>query len=148
MKEYKMIRILVCLGFLTIISCNRQTSSVESKRDETFIDYRNTDNPGICGKWSLCSGSENGFSMQYNICPIVIFKYDGTGTVSNPSLEIENFVWKLKEGNLSILYTTKSTSYTFPDTVYQASFCKPSEEEDLLIIKSKHDYELYLSRNN
>jgi hypothetical protein len=148
MKDYEMKRVLIFLCVLTIISCNRQKSSLESKGNETLIDLRNTDNPSICGKWSLCSSYENGFSMQYNVCPIVIFKYDGTGTVSNPSLETENFVWKLKEGFLSILYTTKSTSYTFPDTVYQASISNPSENEDLLIIKSKHDYELYLSKKN
>lgn len=131
---------------LMLASCNQRTSL---HVDIPTASLRRTDiydNPVIVGSWTMCASLVNGAMTQYNVCPTVVFKSNGTGYVGNGYSSDENFKWKLQNGHLDILYGTTTSNKTFSDTFYTAVVKVESNRMNLTINQSKKDNSFYLSR--
>ena len=137
----KMNQLFVSFSILAFISCNSNTPDQNKAVNTTPIDLRITDNMDILGNWSMCSTSSNGSMIQYNVCPTVAFRFDGTGSANT-----ENFSWSFKKGNLNILYANKDSNITFPDTTYFGTINKQDNIMNLTIQQLKGDSKYYLSK--
>jgi hypothetical protein len=137
--------LFILFYILTIISCNQETLKNNKKLDTTLIDLRITDDMNILGNWTMCSEYGNGSMIQYNVCPIISFTFDGTGSVSKSSIITDNFKWKFNNRVLTI-YDNKDTNSTFPDNAYFAIITKQKNNLDLVIQQQKNDYSFHLSK--
>jgi len=131
---------------LLLFSCNQKKSTNDKDLPKFFKDIYVTDNTEIIGSWAMCSASGNGMMTQYNVCPKVSFLINGEGYVENSANLSERFSWTLKKGVLNILYDTKTTNSTFPDTNYNAIINKQKQQMNLVISQPKKDNVFYLSK--
>lgn len=137
---------LATMLILLLTTCNEE---IPANQEEPTLLQRTTDitdNTVIVGSWTMCSSSENGMMIQYNVCPIVIFKSDGTGSVGNEYASREGFKWKFQKGHLDISYGAATSNKTFSDTSYIAGLKIKNNGADLTIRQSQKDCSFYLSR--
>jgi len=136
------------LTLLLLISCNQLNPGDDKKIEKTQFKINISDNLDIYGKWSMCSTFGNGVMTQFNVCPLVYFNSNGSGTVSKNSSTTEKFNWTLKKGILTIKNTIKFPNTTFSDSIYFASINKQNKNVDIVIHQLKNDYSYFLSRQN
>ncbi len=127
---------------LVIISCNAEPQNKTNQ--QPLNDPTISTNKNIFGTWSMCASYGKETMVQYNTCPIIIFKKTGTGVVERNSIILENFTWTLKELHLKILCNSISAGCTFPDTNYYADFNKRIDGVDLILRHNGQSY--YLSK--
>jgi hypothetical protein len=132
-----------------IYSCreNNKPRDIDSKLADAITnsvaDYSN-----ILGQWSMCVESCVGQAVQYNVCPIITFNSNGSGTKITSSNKTENFTWVLRNKLLEITYVTETSYKTFPDTNYIVTFKEGSENNELEIRQEQKDCSFYLSRRH
>lgn len=131
---------------LMLASCNEGASlhvdvpSASLRRTDIY------DNPVIVGSWTMCASLVNGTMIQYNVCPTVVFKSDGTGYIGNDYASDESFNWKLQKGHLSIIHEATTLHKTFSDTLYTVVIKPEGNRMNLTINQSQKDNSFYLSR--
>ncbi len=141
MKAFSIVFLILLLA-----SCKQRTSlhvdipSASLRRTDIY------DNPVIVGSWTMCTTLANGIMTQYNICPKVVFKSDGTGYVGNDYSSNESFKWKSQNGHLDIVYGAATSNKTFPDTFYTAVMKPETITMNLTINQSKKGNSYYLSK--
>lgn len=135
------------LSIFIIYSCreNNKPRDIDTKLANTIInsvaDYSN-----ILGQWRMCTESCGGQMTQYNVCPIITFNSNGSGTRITSGNETENFTWILRNKSLEFTYVTGTSYKTFPDTNYIVTFKEGSENNELEIRQEKKNCSFYLGR--
>lgn len=117
MKNYKtiLIRVLWFYIILLFISCKTKENS------EKNINLKITDNYSIIGKWRMCSYTSKENNYYMNICPTILFYYNGTGQIFNGTNLKENFSWSLRQKFFFIYSNVKREDQTFYSPCYKFS---------------------------
>lgn len=93
----------------------------------------------------MCAIASNGQMIQMNTCPIVTFKKDGVGYVSNNAFVSNTFQWRLRNFGMKIIYNKTDPNNTLPDTTYYASFFN---EKNMTTLSLKHNEQtFYLNKS-
>ena len=139
--------IFIGASLMALLSCN-QNSYEKQVLPNYLKDINISDNQNIFGEWTMCSNVSGGKMTQMNVCPIIVFKLNGMGSVEHNSVTSENFMWTLKKNNLKIIDGYKNSNSIFQDTSYYVSFYKEKDGIDLIIHHNDDSYNLSKSLNS
>ena len=136
--------------FIFIISsCGRGNKPDDINAEQTtslinsFSDYSN-----IAGQWSMCSELKDLKVIQYNVCPIITFNTDGTGSVKTTELETDIFTWTLSNLKLIIKSENYKSNKIFQATNYSIIFKPGLGNKELELRHKTKDISFYLTKQN
>lgn len=135
-----------------IFSCNDEIKNRESNIEKTLntdnFQYEKLQNK-ILGTWQIVSSEDDAFVTTYNVCPQATFYSNGTAKIITPSLETENYTWKINVDTLSFLFNNESkvvdSANRYFDDQYIVRFEQNTEYYEMKI-KNSHKNHVYILR--
>lgn len=86
-----------------VLICCKQAEIKPALKEFNSSDKIFSDTDSIFGSWTMCAIASNGQMIQMNTCPIVTFKKDGVGYVSNNAFVSNTFQWRLRNFGMKII---------------------------------------------
>jgi hypothetical protein len=108
-----------------------------------FLSCRHPKYPMV-GNWSVCSIKYSHSAINFNVCPMIVFKKDSLGYIKRSDTVLLYFKWKTNENKLIIEHQNKSQDDIINDGIYKVIVRnnKTFQEVDLVDTASNVTYVL------
>jgi hypothetical protein len=130
-----------------LLSCDNKSKS-DNSRETVTIDNKEKTTNELIGDWGILVTGYGDDTEEYcNECPRVLFKVNGTGTITFPTGTTEQIEWKRENDRLKIKnISTDSDHGKFSDGEYSMTFKKEVEFIELELKETKTSYHYILRR--
>ncbi|WP_281323309.1 hypothetical protein [Flavobacterium aestivum] len=138
---------IILLSILINFSCYKQSEKVEKNIKDNVVNQNKTDNK-ISGTWQMCKSIDKGTEIAYNVCPIITFFSDGTGTIETADKKKSQFTYSQNDNKIDFTFASKIDLERFFSNITRFEYIieKKKYIETLTLIHG--DYQWILSREN